>query len=422
MGAGPQSNELFAVAVELVTSSSVSFKRTARRFSLCGHDAEDAYQRSLEILLTKAPTTRRDELRPWLHTVIKHEALAVRRQRERSVSVEDETAGADAVPATEREPDEAATGRERVYRTAEALGALKPSEMQCLILKALGYSYDEIAARTGFSWTKVNRSLTEGRRLFFERFGEIAAGTACRRYQPLLSVACDGHAGAEDQRMLKAHLASCSGCRAALREYRSAPTRLAELLPPAIILPLLDRVSLWSRINDWIAVTAGDRATAIGMKLQHGAEVVSAQKAAAVVASTAAIAGGGAAVQQVDRPDRDRPDRTAQASEPRPITQAAEPARAALPAAGAPGDSGGDPAPAAPEGRRDDASKRGTEFGFEGGGGPAPARTSESGSGGDVTAAATKVSAPREFSSAGGGSIAGGGSSAGTRAGGEFGP
>ena len=27
--------------------------------------------------------------------------------------------------------------------------------------------------RTGFSWTKVNRSLTEGRRRFFECFGEI---------------------------------------------------------------------------------------------------------------------------------------------------------------------------------------------------------------------------------------------------------
>jgi RNA polymerase sigma factor (sigma-70 family) len=422
MGGGPQSDELFAAAVELVTSSSVSFKRTARRFSMCGHDAEDAYQRSLEILLTKAPTTRRDELRPWLHTVIKHEALAVRRQRERSVSVEDEVAGADALPATDREPDEAATSRERVHRTAEALGSLKPSEMQCLILKALGYSYDEIAARTGFSWTKVNRSLTEGRRLFFERFGEIAAGTACRRYQPLLSVACDGHAGAEDQRMLKAHLASCSGCRAALREYRSAPTRLAELLPPAIVLPLLDRVSLWSRINDWIAVTAGDRTAAIGVKLQHGAEVVSAQKAAAVVASTAAIAGGGAAVQQVDRPDRDRPDRTGQASEQRPIVQVAEPVRAALPAGGA-GDSGGDAASAAPERKRDDASKRGAEFGFEGGGEPPSAPTSGPGSGGEVSAAATKVvSAPREFSSAGGGSAAGGGSTAGAAAGGEFGP
>jgi RNA polymerase sigma factor (sigma-70 family) len=414
MRAGPQSDELFAAAVELVTYSSVSFKRTARRFSLCGHDAEDAYQRSLEILLTKAPTARRDELRPWLHTVIKHEALALRGQRERAVSVDDDTAGADAVPATDREPDEAATSRERVHRTAEALGGLKPSEMQCMILKALGYSYDEIAARTGFSWTKVNRSLTEGRRRFFERFGEIAAGTACRRYQPLLSVACDGHAGADDERLLKAHLASCSGCRAALREYRSAPARLAELLPPAIVLPLLDRASLWSRINDWFAVTAGERATAIGVKLHQSAEVVSAQKAAAVVASTAAIAGGGAAVQQADRPDRDRPDRTEQASDRKPRAPAAE--SPALPVGGAPADSGADPAPTAPSRTGEDASKRGAEFGFEGGGGPAPAATSGPGSGGDVSAATAKVSPPREFSTAGGGSTAG------TGAGGEFGP
>src|SRR6185436_13769629 len=169
-----KSDAVFEAAVELVTVGSASFRRTARRFSLCSHDAEDAYQRSLEILLTKAPNARRDELRPWLHTVIKHEALALRKQRERSVSGEDDAAGAHSVAAPDRAPDEAATGRERVQRTAEALSTLKPGEMQCLILKALGYSYEEIAARTGFSWTKVNRSLTEGRRRFFERFGEIA--------------------------------------------------------------------------------------------------------------------------------------------------------------------------------------------------------------------------------------------------------
>jgi hypothetical protein len=33
-------------------------------------DAEDAYQRGLEILLTKAPTTREEELVPWLKTVV----------------------------------------------------------------------------------------------------------------------------------------------------------------------------------------------------------------------------------------------------------------------------------------------------------------------------------------------------------------
>ena len=407
MRAGPQSDELFAAAIELVTYSSVSFKRTARRFSLCGHDAEDAYQRSLEILLTKAPTARRDELRPWLHTVIKHEALALRRQRERAVSVDDETAGADAVPATDREPDEAATSRERVHRTAEALGGLKPSEMQCMILKALGYSYDEIAARTGFSWTKVNRSLTEGRRRFFERFGEIAAGTACRRYQPLLSMACDGHAGADDERLLKAHLASCSGCRAALREYRSAPVRLAELLPPAIVLPLLDRASLWSRINDWFAVTAGERATAIGVKLHNGVEVVSAQKAAAVVASTAAIAGGGAAVQHADRPEHDRGSRTEQGAGA-PQAHAEAPSTAPPQTSPSPADP-----PTAPAEVKDDPEPEPvSEFGFEGGGGPAPATSRSTAR----KASASGTAGPAEFSPISGSA------SRPVEGGGEFGP
>ena len=85
----PDAHEVFAAAVELATSGAGSFRRTARRYSICAADADDAYQRSLEILLTKAPTADRSELRPWLHTVIKHEALALRRQRERTVAPED---------------------------------------------------------------------------------------------------------------------------------------------------------------------------------------------------------------------------------------------------------------------------------------------------------------------------------------------
>jgi DNA-directed RNA polymerase specialized sigma24 family protein len=79
----PATEALFDAVKDLLSSGSAPFKGTARRYSLCAADAEDAYQRSLEILITKAPTTERSELRPWLHTVIKHEALAIRRQRER---------------------------------------------------------------------------------------------------------------------------------------------------------------------------------------------------------------------------------------------------------------------------------------------------------------------------------------------------
>src|SRR5919108_3020707 len=201
----PTPEETFAAAIELVNRGSTGFKRFAQRYSLCAADAEDAYQRSLEILLRKAPTVDRRELRAWLHTVIKHEALALRRQRERALAG---NADQPPEPVAEVAPalDEQASGRERARLTAEALAQLKPSELQCLLLKALGYSYDEIADRTGFSWTKVNRCLTEGRRRFLERFGELSTGRRCQEFQALLSTACDGEATREEEQRLRAHL------------------------------------------------------------------------------------------------------------------------------------------------------------------------------------------------------------------------
>jgi RNA polymerase sigma factor (sigma-70 family) len=285
----PTPDETFAAAVEIATRGSSVFKRFARRYSLCAADAEDAYQRSLEILLRSAPTADRAELRAWLHTVVKHEALAVRRQRERALpAAELPGEPAETAPAV----DEQASERERVRQTAEALTHLKATETKCLLLKALGYSYAEIAERTGYSWTKVNRSLTEGRRRFLERFGDLASGERCEEYQALLSTVCDGEATDEDARALKTHLARCGGCRAALRGYRSATQRLAELFPPGALVGLSDQQGWWARVTDALQIGVGDRAGALAWKLQQGAEAISAQKAAAVVASTAAIAGG----------------------------------------------------------------------------------------------------------------------------------
>jgi RNA polymerase sigma factor (sigma-70 family) len=306
----PTPDETFAAAVDLATRGSGKFKRFARRYSLCTADAEDAYQRSLEILLKKAPTSDRRELGAWLHTVIKHEALAVRRQRERSLvgAAEPAERSADTAPAL----DEQASGRERVRQTAEALTHLKPSEMQCLVLKAMGYSYDEIAERTGFSWTKVNRSLTEGRRSFLERFGELSAGERCEGFQALLSTACDGEASEGETRALRAHLDGCGNCRAALRSYRTAPRRIAELFPPGLVAGLSQQQGWWARLGDWVSAGTGDRAGALAWKLQQGAEAISVPKAAAVVASTAALAGGTAVHEHrvLDTPSKHRSSRT----------------------------------------------------------------------------------------------------------------
>ena len=73
------------VAVEMVAKHERSLRRTARRYSICAEDAEDAFQRALEILLVKAPPGDARELVRWMQTVTKHEALAVRRNRERQL-------------------------------------------------------------------------------------------------------------------------------------------------------------------------------------------------------------------------------------------------------------------------------------------------------------------------------------------------
>src|SRR5687768_13077973 len=62
-------------AVDLIRRRGREILGTARRYASNLDDADDAYQRGLEILLTKAPTTGEVELVRWLKTVVKHEAF-----------------------------------------------------------------------------------------------------------------------------------------------------------------------------------------------------------------------------------------------------------------------------------------------------------------------------------------------------------
>jgi len=155
-------------ALEVVRSHGAAVMATARRYSATPEDAEDAYQRGLEILLTKAPTTDAAELVPWLRTVVKHEAFALRRQRERHSPVTDDGELADSGTAAGATHEQAERW-ERLRQGAEAIRRLKPQELRALLLKAEGYSYQEICEITGWTYTKVNRCLTEGRRAFSER-------------------------------------------------------------------------------------------------------------------------------------------------------------------------------------------------------------------------------------------------------------
>jgi RNA polymerase sigma factor (sigma-70 family) len=217
-----------AAAVDLIARRGAEVLAAARRYAATPEDAEDAFQRGLEILLTKAPSTDEDDLVPWLKTVVKHEAFTIRRQRERHSPVTDDGTVAERTTGAAATPDQAER-YERLRQGAEALELLKPQELRAIVLKAEGYSYREISAMTGFSATKVNRCLVEGRRALLRRIESIEAGAECERLAPLLDALASGAAGAADLGRLRRHLRSCLSCRARLRERRAGapPARAA---------------------------------------------------------------------------------------------------------------------------------------------------------------------------------------------------
>ena len=104
--------------------------------------------------------------------------MAIRRSRSETVAGE-ELEIDDFVPDGGRDVEEVIAAGERVRRSAEALRALKPDEAEALMLKAHGLSYAEIGERCGWSYTKVNRAITEGRRRFMAAYEEIESGEEC---------------------------------------------------------------------------------------------------------------------------------------------------------------------------------------------------------------------------------------------------
>jgi len=152
-----------ARALALLEAEEAAIRRTARRASLCADDAEDAFQRAVVILLTRAPEAEGGNLAAWMHVVTRREASAVRRQRSRLLGGADPAAPGEELPSDRPGPAEQVEGRERVAAAAGRLRRLKPQERRALALQAAGCSYAEIQAITGWTYTKVNRCLAEGR-------------------------------------------------------------------------------------------------------------------------------------------------------------------------------------------------------------------------------------------------------------------
>jgi RNA polymerase sigma factor (sigma-70 family) len=291
-------------AIETYSQHEDALRRTARRYSLCADDADDALQRALEILLLKAPSDDPRELIRWTQTVVKHEALAVKRDRERILSgpaaVTPESGREDwvaMIPASADGPPERAERHEVIARSREALQALKPQELRALSLLAEGYSYKEIGEITGFSHTKINRCLAEGREKFRRVLSRSRDGSRCEEMRPLLSAFCDDEADSEEAATLREHLRACANCRGTLRAYRAAPAAAAALAPALpVTRSLLDRAhdafaGLAARFGDGGAGSDSALSQVAASGGARGAGVAALAKVAAICVGTA----GGAA-------------------------------------------------------------------------------------------------------------------------------
>ncbi|HEY4279868.1 MAG TPA: sigma-70 family RNA polymerase sigma factor [Conexibacter sp.] len=298
------------VVLGLVREHAAELLRFARRFSLSGDDAQDAYQRALEIMVLQLRRGPIDRPLSYLRTIIRHEAGRVRIERERMLGRDEldiERQRSDTVA----DPAEHAERFERLAHAAEALRRLKPQELTALSLRAEGLSYNEICERLNWSYTRCNRAITEGRRALLARLKAIESGAECERWLPLLSTLADGEATAVQLAELRPHLRSCSGCRATLRCFHQAPTQLRAIMPPALALPAAAAAAgsgggLW-RHGEALVHGALERLSLGALRLHGALEALPGAKVAAVAASTVAVAGGGAAIQHVAKGHHDKP-------------------------------------------------------------------------------------------------------------------
>jgi RNA polymerase sigma factor (sigma-70 family) len=152
----------------------------------CGSDeeAEEALQDAFVLFIDRFDPGSGARPLAWLTLTLKRRCWALHRRRRdpRLVAIRSEDGGAGAMTESageiSRSPEELAELREAIAALLAAFTRLKPQERQALGLLALGYSYREICARTDWTYTKVNRCITEGRASLRRASGSDPLGPA----------------------------------------------------------------------------------------------------------------------------------------------------------------------------------------------------------------------------------------------------
>jgi RNA polymerase sigma factor (sigma-70 family) len=142
-------------------------------------DADDALSDACVLFLRRFEGEEEDHALRYLLVVVKRCAWAISRRRRKlrrraeMVSLDQLEADLGAgIVDDARGPEQQVEAREEMAPFVAAVNALTADQRTALILFSLGFSYSEIAERCGWTWTKVNRSLAEGRIRLGQLLGE----------------------------------------------------------------------------------------------------------------------------------------------------------------------------------------------------------------------------------------------------------
>ncbi len=167
--AGPSASAA-ALAEHLYSAHRARLLAVARRNCAGAEEAEEALQDAFAVFIDRFDPAGEAPPLAWLTVTLKRRCWAIYR-RQRQIGQLSVKLGAPAesvsrpnlIAVASERPDEVAEDGEEFAGMRSRLAALKPQERQALGLLALGYSYGEICELTGWTYTKVNRCLAEGR-------------------------------------------------------------------------------------------------------------------------------------------------------------------------------------------------------------------------------------------------------------------
>lgn len=164
-----QNRDRAEILQEVLTSERPALIAQARAHSHRREDADDALSdAAVQFLRYYDGPSGRDAIR-WMMFVTKRCAWEIAKRTRRSerrtaiVPLEFDSDPIDALPAVGPDPADRAERGEEVGMIAAKIRELKPDERTALVLLGLGYSYREIAAGQGWTYTKVKRCVFEGR-------------------------------------------------------------------------------------------------------------------------------------------------------------------------------------------------------------------------------------------------------------------